>query len=96
MIFKSVDKKLEELGFVKLTGEDRENKYGVCYVRKNHKYNYTQRLDISHKSNGDHIIQSYEEGANKDGFSNVVGLTYLETKLAMKKYRQMKRKYKWN
>lgn len=32
---------------------------------------------------------------NADGFNNIVGLTYEETKLIMKKYRQMKRKYKW-
>lgn len=92
MIFKSIDEKLKELGFVK---EEPENKYGVCYKRRVPEFNYIQKLDILHKASGRHLIQSYQEGVNSDGFNNVVGLTYEETKFAMKKYRQLKRKYKW-
>lgn len=96
MIFKSnIDKKLEKLGFVKDIVTESENEYGVRYRREVSEFNYIQRLDILHKANGRHLIQSYQEGVNSDGFNNVVGLTYEETKLAMRKYRQLKRKYKW-
>ena len=96
MVFKNnVDKKLEKLGFVKDIVTETENKYGVCYRREVSEFNYIQRLDILHKANGRHLIQSYQEGINSDGFNNFVGLTYEETKLAMRKYRQLKRKYRW-
>lgn len=93
-LFKSVDDKLKDLGFDK----NDEDKYGVSYSRVisiNENNKYTHNLDILHKDNGNHIIQSYEEELNNDGFNNMVGLAYKETKLAMKKYRQLKRKYKW-
>lgn len=94
-MFKSIDEQLKDLGFYKLASDDeKEDYYGVCY-RKDRGI-YVQRLDIRHKANGRHIIQSYQEGINSDGFNNVVGLTYKETKLAMKKYKQLKRKYKWS
>lgn len=94
-LFKSVDDKLKDLGFEK----NDEDKYGVSYSRVisiNENNKYTHNLDILHKASGNHIIQSYEEGLNNDGFNNMVGLNYKTTKLAMKKYRQLKRKYKWN
>ena len=91
MLFKSVDEKLKELGFVKT----EENKYGATYRRDEVGVEYAHRLDILHKQSGKHLIQSYVETVNLDGFNDVVGLTYKETKLAMKKYRQLKRRYKW-
>lgn len=94
-MFKNVDEKLKDLGFVKV---ENESKYGVCYMRTvsiNSDDNYIHRLDILHKASGNHIIQSYQEDVNPDGFNNMVGLNYEVTKLAMKKYRQLKRKYKW-
>ena len=95
MFKNNVDKKLEKLGFVKDIVTESENKYGVCYRRETSEFNYIQRLDILPKANGRHLIQSYQEGLNADGFNNAVGLTYEETKLAMRKYRQLKRKYRW-
>lgn len=95
-LFKSVDNRLKELGFEKVETED---KYGACYRRVvpiNSDDSYVHRLDIIHKANGKHLIQSYQEETNSDGFNNMVGLTYEVTKLAMKKYRQLKRKYKWD
>lgn len=94
-LFKSVDDKLSDLGFAKIMDEDADDFYGVSYARYIQEYGYNQRLDIMHKASGRHLIQSYQEDTNSDGYNNVVGLTYKETKLAMKKYRQMKRKYKW-
>ena len=91
MIFKKADKLLKRLGFEKI----EENKFGASYRKENKEYNFTQRLDIVHKNNGNHIIQSYVEGVNSDGFNNCVGLTYPEMKAVMKKYRELKRKYRW-
>lgn len=85
------DKKLEKLGFIK----QEESKYGAFYTKKIKEGSYDHCLDILHKANGNHIIQSYQKRLNSDDFSNMVGLTYKETKLALKKYRQLKRKYKW-
>lgn len=88
-----IDRRLLELGFIK----KEENKHGVTYERIERKYNYVQEVDIIHKQSNKHLIFSYEKNLiNKDGFNNVVGLTYKETKLFMKKYKQMKRKYKWS
>lgn len=86
-MFKNIDKKFEEIGFIKV----REDKYGVSYERINTEYNFTQVLDIGHKANGNHIMQSYD----KDLFdtkligNTCVGLTYYEIKLALKKMKKM-------
>lgn len=92
-LFKSVDDKLKDLGFEKMN----ENEYGVTYEKEisvGGKYRHV--ISIVQKSNGNHLIQSYEKEINSDKLNNAVGLTYKETKLAMKKYRQLKRKHKWN
>lgn len=90
-MFKNADKLLENLGFKKI----EENKFGVSYQKENKEYNFTQRLDIVHKESGNHLIQSYVEGTNSDGFNNCVGITYPEIKVIMKKYRELKRRYRW-
>lgn len=93
-LYKSIDERLKELGFCKV----KENKYGASYIREQVGLGYTQVLDIMHKSkklNIGSLIMSYQKGLNKDSYNNCVGLNYQETKLAMKKYRQLKRKYNW-
>lgn len=87
-LFKSVDKKFEEIGFKKYYDDN----YRVTYKRRNKKFNYTQVLTIVHKANGRHIIQSYDDHLfdNKGVGNTCVGLTYYETKLALKKMRQKK------
>lgn len=89
-LFKSIDEKFEEIGFKKVA----DNNYRVRYERYDKKYQYTHVLDICHKKSGNHIIQSYDkEAVDKKYKGNIgVGLTYYETKLALKK---MKRK-KWH
>ena len=82
-LFKSVDEKLKEIGFVKI----KEDKYGVRYERKNSKYNFTQSVDILHKASGRHILQSYDnELMDQKKIGNTcVGLTGYEMKLFLKK-----------
>lgn len=86
-LFKSVDEKLKEIGFVKI----EEDKYGVRYERKNSKYNFTQSVDILHKASGRHILQSYDnELMDQKKIGNTcVGLTGYEMKLFLKKMEQI-------
>lgn len=90
-IFKSIDDMLKDFGFLKTV----ETKYGVSYEKNKTEFNYIHCLDIRRKENGQHLIQSYQRKTNADGYNNCVGLTYAEMKLVMKKYKQMKRRYKW-
>lgn len=90
-MLKRADKLLKGLGFEKI----EENEFGTNYRKENKEYNFTQRLDIVHKASGNHLFQSYVEGINSEGFNNCVGLTYPEMKAVMKKYRELKRKYRW-
>ena len=85
--FKTVDEKLNEIGFVKI----EEDKYGVRYERKNSKYNFTQSVDILHKASGRHILQSYDsELIDQKKIGNTcVGLTGYEMKLFLKKMKKI-------
>ena len=83
-LFKSVDERLADLGFVKV----EDDKFVVSYERYNDTYKYTHVLDICHKASGKHIIQSYDKESSTTKGSINVGLTYLETKLALKKMKQ--------
>lgn len=85
-LFKSIDKKFEEIGFLKIS----ENKYGVSYERYNKEFNYIQRLDIIHKLNGKHIVQSYDFTNTTSSYSPVVGLTGYELKLVLKKMKELR------
>lgn len=86
-MFKNIDKKFEEIGFIKVN----EDKYGVTYERKGEKSNYTQVLAILHKANGEHIVQSYDKDLvdSKMIGNTSVGLTYYEMKLALKKMKKL-------
>ena len=86
-MFKNIDKKFEEIGFIKVS----EDKYGAFYERYDKEHNFTQVLAIVYKANGNHVIQSYDRDLfDEDCMGNVcVGLTYYETKLALKKMKKM-------
>lgn len=86
-LFKTVDKKLEEIGFVKMN----ENEYGAFYHRTNLEFNFTQALDLCYKESGKHIVQSYDiHLQDAKGIGNTcVGLTMYEMKLCLKKMKQM-------
>ena len=91
MLFIKADRKMEKLGFEKA----QEDEFGVTYLRKINKYNFVHRIDVVKKSDGNHLVQSYQTKTNSEGFNNCVGLTYQEMKAVMKKYRELKRKYRW-
>lgn len=86
-LFKNVDEKLAEIGFRKV----EEDKYGCFYERKDKEYGYTQKVVISYKKSGQHILQSYDPKLFDDkGIGNTcVGLTGYEMKLFLKKMKKM-------
>lgn len=86
-MFKSIDEKLIEIGFMKIS----EDKYGVMYERVNEKYHYTQCVNLVHKESGKHIIQSYDKELmdEKKIGNTCVGLTYNEMKLFMRKMKKI-------
>ena len=87
-LFKTVDDKFMEIGFVKV----KDDKYAATYERYDEDYGYTQVLDIRHKASGRHIVQSYDKELfdEKNIGNTCVGLTYYEMKLATKKMRNKK------
>ena len=87
-IFKNIDDKFEDIGFKKV----KDNEHIVSYERDNRIYAYTQVSDICHKKSGRHITQSQDKDLiDTKGIGNTgVGLTYYETKLALKKMKQKK------
>lgn len=87
MFFKSIDKKIKELGFKKVA----DNKYAVSYERLDKVFGYTQCVDILHKASGRHILQSYDKNLSDSlGIGNTsVGLTGYEMKLFYKKMKKM-------
>lgn len=86
-LFKSVDEKFSDIGFVKV----KENMYGATYERTNSEFNYIQRLDIVFKRSGRHIVQSYDPNLmdEKKIGNTCVGLTMYEMKLCIKKMKEM-------
>lgn len=83
-----LDNKFRKIGFIKI----RENNHGVIYERYDCDFNYTQVLTILYKANGRHIIQSYDKNLfdNKGIGNTAIGLTGYETKLALKKMKQLR------
>lgn len=83
-MFKSVDKKFEEIRFKKVSDDE----HGVVYEREcDCMFKYTHVLAIEKKKSGHHLIFSYD----KDSFDNCcVGLTGYEMKLTLKKMKQKK------
>ena len=84
-IFKSVDDRIAELGFKQTSC----NKHGATYIRL--KDGFTHKVALLHKTNGQHILQSYDPNlsdAKNIGCTNV-GLTYKELNLFLKKMKQL-------
>lgn len=86
-LFKNIDERLSDVGFIKT----KDDKYGASYERKviGNGYSYIQNLDLVHKADGNHLIQSSQKEVNSDGFNNMVGLSMYESRLALRKMKQM-------
>lgn len=86
-LFKTIDDRIADAGYVKAW----ENEFGARYERQEAQ-NYIHVVDIVHKRDGSHIIQSYDkERFDSDLVGNVcVGLTYKEARLFLKKMKQMR------
>lgn len=86
-LFKTVDEKFEEIGFIKV----EEDCYGAMYERLNGEFKFTQTLHLAHKKSGNHIVQSYDKNLfdDKKIGNTCVGLTMYEMKLCLKKMKQM-------
>lgn len=86
-LFKSIDEKFLEIGFVKVA-EWKDPTY-ARYQREVHGYTHTLYLGI--KRTGLHLVQSYDENLmDSQGIGNTcVGLTMYEMKLCLKKMKQM-------
>lgn len=84
IFFKSTDEKLEDLGFIK----KEDNRHGVIYSRYNEEFKYTQIVSILFKKSGNHILQSYDMTNSTTQFSPVVGLTFKEMKLFLRKMKE--------
>ena len=91
-LFKTVDEKFAEIGFVKV----EENEYGATYKRKVDKYNYIQTLALLHKASGRHLIQSYDADLmdEKKIGNTCIGLTMYEAKVCVRKMKQIGGKVK--
>ena len=85
--FKTVDEKLADIGFTKVS----EDKYGVTYERKDNIHNFTQIVSILHKKSGRHILQSYDPDLldAKSIGNTCIGLTGYEMSLFLKKMKQI-------
>lgn len=103
-LFKTIDEKFADLGFVKKS----EDKYGVTYDKEIYlhrelrdltisEYDHTHRIFIGYKRNGNHIIQSFDPALfDVNNIGNCCcGLTEKEAKLSLKKMKEMRRKYGW-
>lgn len=85
-MFKSIDTKLEEIGFMLVQDCDTH----IHYERYDDTSGFAHTVMIIHKKSGKHIIMSYDENLmDKRGIGNTcVGLTYSEIKLFMKKMKK--------
>lgn len=86
-LFKTVDEKFYEIGFIKI----KENEYGAIYERDESHHGFVQRLDLTHKASGRHLIHSYDPNLMDEKLvgNTCVGLTMYEMKLCIKKMKKM-------
>ena len=86
-LFKSVDDKLADIGFIKTS----EDEHGCEYERLDTDYDFTHKVTILHKKSGSHILQSYDKDLmdEKRIGNTCVGLTGYEMKLFLKKMKKI-------
>ena len=91
-LFRSTDDKLADIGFKR--DESVNSKVGLVarYIRRSpYKNGYTHVVDLVHKANGNHILQSYDPDlSDVKNIGNVcIGLTCYELKLFAKKMAEL-------
>ena len=87
-LFRIADKKLAEIGFIKV----EENDTMTMFHRVNKKLGYTQHLALIRGEDGQHIALSYDRGLrNRRDYArdNTDGLTMYEMKLCVRKMREL-------
>lgn len=86
-MFKTVDERIRYLGFKKIEETDTF----VRYEKEVPDFHFTHTVDILHKANGRHILQSYDNNLEDDkGIgSTCVGLTWTELRIFAKKMKQL-------
>lgn len=96
-LFKNADEQLKELGFIKV---ETPYQYEASYKRTtvlNELEDYTLKLDILYKANGQSAIKlNYEDISLENEYDKKQlrpTLTYNEMRLILKKCRQLKKKY---
>jgi len=85
-LFKTVDEKFKDLGWNKV--KENENYY-VIYEKYNKQFKYTHAIEICHKANGLHIVQSYQKDSPIKDFDYMIGLPVKEMKLCIKKMKKL-------
>ena len=88
MIFKSIDRKIADLGFK----EVRNDKHGIEYERNNG--TYIHKVVLLHKHNGRNVLQSYDPALfdTKTIGNTCVGLSHRELVLFARKMKQTERR----
>ncbi len=89
LIFKTIDEKLEELGYIKQCETGVVTSYERREVGKyKHQRFYYHVVDVT-----DSFINSYQRGINSDKLNNSVKLNYKELRLFLKKMKKLRKKY---
>lgn len=96
MKYDKVDNKIAKYGFRKT----EEDYYGVRYERYDEEFGFNQVLTILHKKSGKHEIHSYDartiyDFETHDYFCSGCGFEAELLRLLKKKFKIMKRRYKW-
>nr|DAZ45596.1 MAG TPA: hypothetical protein [Caudoviricetes sp.] len=75
---KWIDKQFYKIGWNKV----EENQYYILYEKYDSKYNYTHKIDISHKKSGNHTISSYFDEETGNLYAYCIGLNFKESLLS--------------
>lgn len=85
-LFETADEAMKRFGFQKVK-EDRC--YHVRYEGGNNA-SYVQVIDLCHKADGNHLIQSYEKDVDyPGGFCRMAGIQHGVEKACLKKMREI-------
>ena len=89
MLFRSADKKLAEIGFIRV--EDEDSPAFELYRRINKKHECVQYLEINYSNDGCHSVLSYSRELHDRKYpgKTSVGLTAYEMRLCVRKMQEL-------